>query len=231
MVARPLRATPERVEKAIAELRREGKRVGWFDGMVHGTALIRDRIGGEQSRVRSLIIMATVAAGERVPLGEVEEARRILRLGPPAKQRGPRPKADDATRVAAAADSGRDPGERVAVAAERVASAVEAMADAVIQWTAVPIQSPPGLARDGKTHREEVPGAGTASPTLHGSDAMHTMHEPGPIEPKPEAVMHPAMPATVGTARPLPPVRGPRKTGGDAELAAEPNPTAGPNPR
>src|SRR3712207_8599896 len=79
MVARPLRATPERVEKAIAELRREGKRVGWCDGMVHGTALIRDRVGGEQSRVRSLIIMATVAAGERVPLGEVEEARRILR--------------------------------------------------------------------------------------------------------------------------------------------------------
>lgn len=216
MVARPLRATPERVEKAIAELRREGKRVGWCDGMVHGTALIRDRVGGEQSRVRSLIIMATVAAGERVPLGEVEEARRILRLAPPAERRGPRPKGSDARRAAAAAGDGRDPGERVAVAAERVASAVEAIADAVIRWMAAQIRNPSGPAREGIVPAEGISGAGTASPTRHGSDAgdaVHTAHEPGPTEPGSEALRPSAMPDTVGTARPLPPPRGPRKAG------------------
>jgi hypothetical protein len=129
MVARAAKATPERVEREIARLRSEGRRIGWDNGMVHGTALIQQAIGGEARRIRAMIILQAVDRGERVPAVEVAEARKVLRLEESRRRRGPMPQGVDQVLPAAGPSDGIPVLERIARGVERAAAALERLAD------------------------------------------------------------------------------------------------------
>ena len=128
VTAKVLKSTPERVAACITKLRAEGRKIGWYDGAVRGTSEVRACAGGEQKRIRALIILAAVDRRDKVPLNVVLRARQDLKLPElEVGRRGTLPKGADAIMTQAGPGDGTPLLERLVVGVERLAAAMERM--------------------------------------------------------------------------------------------------------